>query len=267
LDLLHSIVLGIIQGITEFLPISSTAHLALVPWFFRWNDPGLAFDVALHLGTLAAVLYYFWRDWANIITDFIKAICSGGFEKNPNGKLGIFIIIATIPGAFSGFVFEEQASGVLRHPVAIALSVALLGVFLFLSDRFAKKQKGISEMNLLDCLVVGVAQAFAIIPGVSRSGVTITGALLRNLKRDEAARFSFLLSAPLILGALALQSRHLEYATVVSSSFILGVLTSAIFGFLSIKYLMRYIQTKTYNVFVIYRLALAAFILLVYLGR
>ena len=267
MDLLQSIVLGIVQGITEFLPISSTAHLALVPWFFRWNDPGLAFNVALHLGTLAAVLYYFWRDWATIIADLAKGICSASFEKNPNGKLGIFIIIATIPGAISGFIFEEQASGVLRHPVAIALSVALFGVFLFLSDRFAKKEKRISEMKLLDCLVVGVAQAFAIIPGVSRSGVSITGGLIMNLRRDEAARFSFLLSAPLIFGALVLQSRHLEYATVVSSPFILGVLTSAIFGFLSIKYLMRYLQSKNYNVFVVYRAALAVFILFVYLGR
>lgn len=267
MDLLQSIVLGIVQGITEFLPISSTAHLALVPWFFRWNDPGLAFDVALHIGTLFAVIYYFWRDWVVIIRDFIGGIFSGGFEKNPNGKLGIFIIIATIPGALSGFIFEEQASGILRHPLAIAFSVFLFGIFIYLSDKFSRKEKGISDLNVFDCLVVGIAQAFAIIPGVSRSGVSITGCLIRNLRRDEAARFSFLLSAPLIFGAIVLQSKHLDYATVASSPFIAGVLTSAIFGFLSIKYLLRYLQSNNYNVFVIYRVVLAVFILIVYLGR
>jgi undecaprenyl-diphosphatase len=267
LDLLQSIVLGIVQGITEFLPISSTAHLALVPWFFEWKDPGLAFNVALHIGTLGAVIYYFWHDWVVIIRDFFRGLLSRGFEKNQNGRLGIYIIIATIPGALSGFIFEEQASTILRHPIAIAVSVLLFGVILYLFDKFSRKEKEIADLNLVDCLVVGIAQAFAIIPGVSRSGVTITGGLIRNLKRSEAARFSFLLSTPLILGALVLESRHLDYATVASPPFMAGVLASAVFGFLSIKYLLRYLQAKTYTVFVVYRIALAGFILFVYLGR
>lgn len=267
MDLLQSIVLGIVQGITEFLPISSTAHLALIPWFFKWNDPGLAFDVALHIGTLVAVIYYFWREWVVIIRGLIQGLLSVSFAKNPNGKLGVYIIIATIPGALSGFIFEEQASGILRHPIAIAVSVFFFGVILYVFDKFSRKEKGISDLNIFDCLVVGIAQAFAIIPGVSRSGVSITGGLIRNLKRGEAARFSFLLSTPLILGALVLESRHLDYATVASPPFIVGILTSALFGFLSIKYLLRYLQAKTYTVFVIYRVALAAFILFLYFGR
>ncbi|MBI2486288.1 MAG: undecaprenyl-diphosphate phosphatase [Deltaproteobacteria bacterium] len=238
MDLLQSIVLGIVQGITEFLPISSTAHLALIPWFFKWNDPGLAFDVALHIGTLVAVIYYFWREWVVIIRGLIQGLLSVSFAKNPNGKLGVYIIIATIPGALSGFIFEEQASGILRHPIAIAVSVFFFGVILYVFDKFSRKEKGISDLNIFDCLVVGIAQAFAIIPGVSRSGVSITGGLIR-----------------------------LDYATVASPPFIVGILTSALFGFLSIKYLLRYLQAKTYTVFVIYRVALAAFILFLYFGR
>jgi undecaprenyl-diphosphatase len=265
--LLQSVILGFIQGITEILPISSTAHLALLPWFFSWNDPGLAFDVALHIGTLTAVVYYFWRDWALVIQEFIQGVFTGSFKDYPNGKIGFFIIVATIPGALSGLIFEEQAAGILRHPLAIAFSVFFFGVVLYISDRFPRKRREISDINIVDCLVIGTAQALAIIPGVSRSGITITGGLIRNFKRDEAARFSFLLSTPLIAGAAILESRHLDYATVMSSPFIASVLTSAFFGFLSIKYLLMYVQTKSYTVFVIYRILLAVLILFVYVQR
>ncbi|HXG30118.1 MAG TPA: undecaprenyl-diphosphatase UppP [Thermodesulfobacteriota bacterium] len=264
MNTLQSVILGIVQGITEFLPISSTAHLALIPWFFSWRDPGLAFDVALHIGTLLAVIYYFWTDLLAIIREFIQGVFTRGFKNHPNGKTGLFIIVATIPGGIFGFVFEEQASGIFRHPLAIAFSVFSFGIILYVSDRVSKKQKGISEMSVLDCLVIGIVQALAIVPGVSRSGASITGGLIRNLRRDEAARFSFLLSTPLIFGAVLLESRHLDYATVTSLPFMAGLLTSAVFGFLSIKYLLRYVQTNSYNVFVIYRIALTALILLLY---
>ncbi|HWP93666.1 MAG TPA: undecaprenyl-diphosphate phosphatase [Thermodesulfobacteriota bacterium] len=267
MDLLQSIVLGIVQGITEFLPISSTAHLALVPWFFSWKDPGLAFDMALHIGTLLAVVYYFWRDFLMIAQDFVRALFSKSFRNHPNGKTGLFIIIATIPGALAGLIFEEQAAGILRHPLAIAFSVFFFGIVLYLTDRFSVKEKEVSEMGICDCLIIGVAQALAIIPGVSRSGASIAGALVRNFRRDEAARFSFLLSTPLIFGAILLESRHIEYSTVLSTPFLAGILASATFGFLSIKYLIRYVQTKSYNVFVVYRILLAAFIVLLYLGK
>jgi undecaprenyl-diphosphatase len=267
MNLAQSIILGFVQGVTEFLPISSTAHLALVPWLLRWNDPGLAFDVALHIGTLAAVIYYFWRDWVVIIQEFTRGIFSRSFKDHPNGKLGLFIIIATIPGALFGFLFEKQAEEVFRNPLIIALSIFIFGIVLFLSDRLSRKQKGISEINLPDCLVVGVVQALAIIPGVSRSGITITGGLIRNLKRETAARFSFLLSTPLIAGAAILESRHLNYVAITSLPFIAGVLTAAVFGFLSIKYLLRYVQTESYTVFVIYRILIAILILFVYMHR
>jgi undecaprenyl-diphosphatase len=266
-NLVQSIVLGIVQGITEFLPISSTAHLALFPWFLKWNDPGLAFDVALHVGTLAAVIYYFWREWVMMIREFVTGVFSRSFSNSQHVRLGLLIIVATIPGALFGFQFEEQASGILRHPILIAFSVFVFAVLLYLSDRFSKKQKAISDMNLLDCLIIGFVQALAIIPGVSRSGATITGALIMNFKRDEAARFSFLLSTPLIVGAIVFESRHLNYAEITSPPFIAGILTSALFGFLSMKYLLRYLQTKSYTVFVVYRIALAALIVFVFVQR
>jgi len=267
MNLIQSIILGLVQGLTEFLPVSSTAHLALVPWFFRWNDPGLAFDVALHIGTLLAVIYYFWRDYTVIIKEFISGIFARSFKNYPDGKLGLLIIIATIPGALFGFLFEKQAEKAFRNPLIIALSVFIFGMILYIADKLSRKRKEISDMGLLDCLVIGISQAFAIIPGVSRSGITIIGGLARNLKRETAARFSFLISTPLIAGAAILESRHLDYTAVTSVPFVVGVLTAAVFGFLAIKYLLRYVQTNSYTVFVIYRILLAALILFVYMRR
>jgi undecaprenyl-diphosphatase len=260
-------ILGLVQGTTEILPISSTAHLALLPWFLRWNDPGLPFDVALHIGTLLAIVYYFWRDLVLIVKEFTQGFFTLNFKNYPNGKLGFFIIIATIPGAFLGLIFEKQAAGILRQPIVIAITVFAFGIILYLSDKHSKKQKRISDMNLLDCLVIGISQALAIIPGVSRSGISITGGLIRNFKREESARFSFLLSTPLITGAAILESRHLDLTAVASPIFFSGVFTSAVFGFLSIKYLLIYVQKSSYTVFVIYRVLLAAVILFVYMQR
>ena len=267
MNIIQSAVLGFVQGLTEFLPISSTAHLALVPWFFRWNDPGLAFDIALHIGTLAAVVYYFWRDFVLIIREFIQGIFTRSFKDYPNGRLGLFIIIATIPGALFGFLFEKQAEEAFRDPLVIALSIFIFGIVLYIADRFSRKRKEISDMSILDCLIIGVSQALAIIPGVSRSGITITGGLARNLKRDTAARVSFLISAPLIAGAAILESRHLDHTAVTSPPFAAGILTAAVFGFLAIKYLLRYVQTKSYTLFVVYRVLITVLILFVYVRR
>ncbi|MEQ9619950.1 MAG: undecaprenyl-diphosphate phosphatase [Deltaproteobacteria bacterium] len=267
MDLIQSIILGAIQGITEFFPISSTAHLVLLPWFFSWRDQGLPFNVALHVGSLIAIIFYFWRDWMLIISEFLKGVMERSFEGRPGGKIGMYIIIATVPGAVFGFLFEEQAAGLLRHPLYIAFSLSFFGLLLYFSDRFSARRKSIIEMNITDCLVIGVAQAFAIIPGVSRSGITITGAMLRDFKRDEAAKFSFLMAAPLIAGAGVFESRHLEYSSVMSAPFIAGIIASAVFAFFAIKYLLRFVRRESYTVFVIYRLILAALIVFMYLGR
>ena len=265
MDLIQSIVLGAIQGITEFLPISSTAHLVLLPWFFSWKDQGLTFDVALHVGSLTAIILFFWRDWMLIASDFLKSVAERSFEGRPSGRIGMFILIGTVPGALSGFLFEKEAAGLFRNPLAIAFTLSAFGLLLYISDRFSKRYKSIDEMNLTDCIIVGLAQALAIIPGVSRSGITITGAMFRNFKRDEAAKFSFLLAAPLIAGAGIFESRHLSYADAASAPFIAGFFASAIFSYLAIKYLLRFVRKESYTLFVIYRLILAVIIVFMYL--
>jgi undecaprenyl-diphosphatase len=267
LDLLQSIILGAIQGITEFFPVSSTAHLVLLPWFFSWTDQGLPFNVALHMGSLIAIIYYFWRDWILIIKEFLQSVLKGSFEGRPNGKTGLYLVIATVPGALAGLLFEEYAAGLLRHPLSIAFSLSFFGVILYFSDRVSKKNKTVGEMNIVDCIIIGLSQALAIIPGVSRAGITITGAMFRNLNREEAAKFSFLLGAPLIAGAGVFEARHLEYSAVMSVPFIAGVLASAVFAFLAIKYLLRFVRKSSYTVFVIYRLGLAVLIVFLYLTR
>ncbi len=267
MDLLQSIILGAIQGITEFFPVSSTAHLVLLPWFFSWTDQGLPFNVALHMGSLIAIIYYFWRDWILIIKEFLQSVLKGSFEGRPNGKTGLYLVIATVPGALAGLLFEEYAAGLLRHPLSIAFSLSFFGVILYFSDRVSKKNKTVGEMNIVDCIIIGLSQALAIIPGVSRAGITITGAMFRNLNREEAAKFSFLLGAPLIAGAGVFEARHLEYSAVMSGPFIAGVLASAVFAFLAIKYLLRFVRKSSYTVFVIYRLGLAVLIVFLYLTR
>ena len=267
MDLIESIILGAIQGVTEIFPISSTAHLVLLPWFMNWRDEGLPFNVALHIGSLIAIIYYFRYDWIEIIREFIRCIFRGSFAGNPRGRMGLYLVIATIPGAIAGVLFESQASGVLRHPLYVAFSLSFFGLLLYVSDKFTGKSKTVEDMSLTDCVIIGVSQAFAIVPGVSRSGVTITGAMFRGFKRDEAAKFSFMMAAPLIAGAGVFESRHLEISSVLSLPFIAGVLTSAVFAFLAIKYLLRFVRVRTYNIFVVYRLALAVVIVILYLYK
>jgi len=267
MELIQSLILGAIQGITEFFPISSTAHLVLLPWFFSWQDKGLPFNVALHMGSLMAIIYYFWQDWVLIIREFLKCLFSGSFSTSPAGKIGLYLIIATIPGAVAGVLFESQAAGILRHPLYVAFSLSFFGVVLYISDRFSFKSKSVEEMSVTDCILIGVVQALAIVPGVSRSGITITGAMFRGFKRDEAAKFSFMLAAPLIAGAGVFETRHLELSSVMSVPFIAGIAASALFAFLAIKYLLKYVRHRSYNVFVIYRLALAVLIVFLYLYK
>jgi undecaprenyl-diphosphatase len=267
MDFIQSVILGAIQGITEFFPVSSTAHLVLLPWFLSWKDEGLAFNVALHMGSLIAIIYYFRADWIRIISEFLRCLSRLSFSGSPDGRMGLYLIIATIPGAVAGVLFESHASGVLRNPLYVAFSLSFFGVLLYVSDKYSKKSRSIEEMSLVDCLIIGVSQAFAIVPGVSRSGITITGAMFRGLKRDEAAKFSFMLAAPLIAGAGVFESRHMELSSVLSLPFIAGVLASAVFAFLAIKYLLRFVRHRSYTVFVVYRLGLAVIIVFLYLYK
>jgi len=258
----QAVVMGIVQGLGEFLPISSSAHLALVPWLFRWHDPGLTFDIALHLGTLVAVIAYFWRDWVNLIKGGLRG--AGTTE----GRLFWYLVIATIPGALIGFLLEDKAETVFRNPILIAGMLILLGVILFWADRRSKKLTDVNSITLGQSLLIGVSQALAIIPGVSRSGITMTTGLLFGLTREGAARFSFLLSAPVIFGAGLIKIPDIAANPgMINAPFLVGILVSAVSGAASIGFLLRYVQTKNYLPFVWYRFLLGATVLLVALLR
>jgi len=246
----QAILLGIVQGLTEFLPVSSSAHLALIPWFAGWDDPGLAFDVALHLGTLAALLVYYRETWFRMAA----SLTNGDRE---NQRLLALVIIATVPGAIIGFLFEKQAETIFRSPLLIASMLAALGVILWIFDRAMPMRRRIDEMTMLDAILIGLTQAFAIVPGVSRSGSTITMGRVLSLEREDAANFSFLMATPIIAGAGLLESRKLLHGGLTVDVG-LGFAASAIFGLLAIFMLLHFVRTRTYVPFAWYRIGAAA---------
>lgn len=262
MEILQSITLGIVQGLGEFLPISSTAHLILVPFFTGWKDPGLAFDVAMHAGTLLAVVIYFWRDWLEIlqITLWRKKYKSEKYNSN----ILWLLVIGTIPGAVIGFFLEDAVDGIFRNPYLIAFTLAFFGLVLYLIDKYASQKRELNKINLKDVLIIGLAQAVAIVPGVSRSGATISAGLALGLSRVSAARFSFLLSTPIILGAtlsqipdLIVGARHGAFVLVA------GIIFSALSGYIAIKYLIKFVENYSYKIFFWYRLVLAVLIIIV----
>lgn len=268
MSIFQTFILGLVQGLGEFLPISSSAHLVLVPWLFRWKDPGLGFDVALHWGTLLAVLVYFRNDVWLLIKGFFHSLfkSSRDFQNNIYQKLSWLLIIASVPGAIIGKLFEQKAETIFRSPLLIIFTLAIFGLIIWWVDYVGAKQKNLDRINWADALWVGLSQALAIIPGVSRSGSTIASGMFLGFKREDAARFSFLMSIPIIFGAGLTSFGHFHDG-VTTMELVVGFITSAIFGFLSIKYLLRYISNHSFKIFVWYRLALAALVLAVYFVR
>lgn len=269
MTILQSVVLGAVQGLGEFLPISSSAHLVLTPWLFKWDDPGLGFDVALHWGTLLAVLVYFRNDVWLIIRGFFHSLMPStrDMQNNIYQKLSWLLILASVPGALIGYLLESKAEGALRdHPLNIALTLAVFGVILFAADKLGKKQKNLDRIKWQDALWIGLSQALAIFPGVSRSGSTIATGLALGFKREDAARFSFLMSMPIIFGAGLVSVRRFHEG-VTSAELATGFITAAIFGFLSIKYMLRYLAKHDYKIFVWYRLLAAAVVIAVVILR
>jgi undecaprenyl-diphosphatase len=284
--IIQALILGVVQGLTEFIPISSSAHLIIVPWLFGWNDPvleSLPFDVSLHLGTLIAVLAFFAADWVRLIRGVIASLVERKIGNNPDRRLGWLLIIGTVPGALAGILGESKIeewfhqSGAEPRPsamIVMAIIIALLGLALWIAERLARHVRGLNQLNLKDSLLIGLAQGFAIFPGVSRSGSTITAALALGLNRQDAARFSFLLSAPIIAGA-GLKSlldvyRDLKAGAISQPELILfpiGFLAAAISGYFCIKYLLRFLQRNSTDIFVYYRWALAILIIIIALAR
>jgi undecaprenyl-diphosphatase len=257
MSIFQAIVFGAVQGLTEFLPVSSTAHLILLPWALGWPDPGLSFDVALHLGTLVALLIYFRADWIALVSSALGII--RGRTQAPDARMAMQIVAATIPGAIAGALFEHKVEDALRAPQVIALMLIALALVLVVAEVVGHRKKSLDEISWGDAIIVGAAQALAIVPGVSRSGVTITAGLFRSMKRDTAARFSFYLSTPIIGGAVAKKMLDIvkEGATIDQlTPFFIGIVVSGIVGYMAIAFMMRYLQTRTTYLFVYYRIAL-----------
>lgn len=259
MNLWQTLIMGLIQGLTEFLPVSSSAHLVLIPWFFKWEDPGLAYNVALHWGTLIAVVSYFRKDLIQMTRGGIGFLQG---NREPINKLPWFIIAATIPGAILGLLFEKQAETIFRSPLLIAGTLSVMGITLYLIDRVALKIKTIDQVTFNQILLIGILQGVAIVPGISRSGITISTALLLGFDRNAAVRLSFLLSIPIIAGAGILEIGFL-LQNLRSPLFLLGIASAAISGLVAIHFLVTFVRTKSFTPFVVYRLLLAALILAV----
>ena len=258
----QAIVLGLIQGLTEFLPISSSAHLSLAPVLFGWKDPGLAFDVALHFGTLIAVLWYFRKQWADLI------VAAGGIIKTRKvdtieKKRVVFLILATIPGAIGGVLLEEKAETVFRAPVLTAWTLIVMGVILWAVDRVSAQDRPLATMRWLDALLIGLAQVVALVPGVSRSGSTITAGRALRLDRQSAAVFSFLMSMPITAAAVLMKGTEVLQTDGVTAQVIAGVLAAGISSWLAIAILLRYVSRHSYGIFALYRVILGAAVLLI----
>jgi len=257
--LFQAIVLGVIQGLTELLPVSSSAHLTLAPYFLGWPDPGLAFDVALHLGTLLALVWYFRHEWLEMTASAWNIIRTRRIETVHDKRL-LYLIVATIPGGIGGLLLNDYAESTFRSPALIATALLVMGVLLWAVDKWSARVRAIEEITLRDAVVVGCAQVLALIPGVSRSGSTITAGRALQLDRPSAARFSFLMSMPITFAAVILKVPHAIRAEGLSLPLVAGVLAAAISSLFAITVLLRYVSKHSFGIFALYRVALAVIV-------
>lgn len=257
MTIIQSIVLGILQGVGEFLPISSSAHLILIPYLLDWQESSMAFDIALHFGTLLAVLVVYFQEWWNLFIGAVKNLNSK--KKNKEGKMFWYLVVATIPAALVGFFLDDIIENYFRGQIwLIALFLALMGVFIYAGDRWAskhykKREITFEKITLKQAFLIGCSQAFAVFPGFSRSGTTILAGRLMGLSKEAITKFTFLLSVPIIAGATVLKIGELKFTSEV----ILGIVTSFIVGIISIKFLLNYIKKHDFSVFAFYRIVLA----------
>jgi undecaprenyl-diphosphatase len=257
MELYQVIVLAVIQGITEFLPVSSHAHLILAPMLLGWKDPGLTFDIALHAGTLAAVLLFFFRDWLQVIAQGFGISYGSDPQLKQNRMLLWYLVVGSIPAGIIGFIFKEQAEE-WKNPFVIGAMMIGIGLLMWLAERVGSGKKNMAVITFPDSVAVGAAQALAVVPGVSRSGVTIAAALFRGIDRPAAARFSFLLATPVIAGAAASAALHVMkqggLPAEMKVPFAVGIAVSAAVGCLAIAFLLKYLERHTLRAFIYYRL-------------
>src|SRR4051812_14331107 len=263
MDALQAIVLGIVQGLTEFLPISSTAHLRLVPAFFGWEDPGTAFTAVVQLGTMAAVLLYFRHDLWNIARAWLRSLRDPAARATLDARLGWYLIIGTIPISILGLLFKDKIETDARQLVLIGIAMIVLGVVLEISERVGRKEREVETLTMRDGVLIGCAQACALVPGVSRSGSTISAGLFLGLTREAAARYSFLLSVPAVVLSGLFELRKIgDGGGAGVGATIVATVLAVIVGYLSIARLLRYLVRHPVTLFVVYRVALGALVLI-----
>lgn len=260
MTVLQAMLYGLIQGVTEFLPVSSTAHLTLLPWLLGWSDPGVTFDVAVHLGTAVAVIAYFFRDWVRLI--------GAGFTRpgSDDGKLFWFVVLATIPGAIAGLLLDRYMEN-FRNPALIALMLILMGIVLYLADKRGRQGVELKQIDAKRSLGIGLSQALAVIPGVSRSGITISAGRLLGVSREGIARFTFLMSAPIILADGLYHATKMKDVAIDTLPFLAAIVTSCVVGALVIKFLLGYLKRHGFGVFAVYRFVVGAAVLAIYFIR
>jgi undecaprenyl-diphosphatase len=270
----QALIMGIVQGLTEFLPVSSSGHLIIVPFLFGWHDPfidSLAFSVMLHVGTLLALVIYFWADWVRLVPAGLAALRDRSLRHDPNRRLAWLLLAATVPAAIVGFLFNDVIESNVREVGLVALALVVGGGILWLADRRGGRSRGVADVTFPVALGIGAAQALALVPGISRSGISISAARFAGLDREAAARFSFLMATPVIAGAAIFELRKVvtgEAGVAVSiEPVVVGLVASFLSGILAIGVLLRYVRTRSLNVFVWYRLALAGVVLVAWLAR
>jgi undecaprenyl-diphosphatase len=261
-----TIILGLVQGLTEFLPVSSSGHLIFLHDILDLQTiDNLSFDVALHLGTLVALIVYFYKDIIRYLRAFLKSLVNWNLKNELDQRIAWLILISMIPAALIGFFFEEVLENVFRAPLSVALVLIIVSLLFFIAEKFSQKIKNFDSLNWWKVILIGIAQALALIPGVSRSGITIITGMAFNLKRQVAARFSFLMAIPIVLAAGIKKTYDASQLSITSNDIlmiVLGFLTAAIVGFFTIRYFLKFLQKYSLNYFAIYRIILGVIILI-----
>jgi undecaprenyl-diphosphatase len=263
IELIQAIVLGVVQGLTEFLPVSSSGHLLLGQYFFGLDQSrfGLSFDVALHMGTLVAVVSYFWRDLIRMALAFLRSFAHRNLDNDPDQRLAYLVIASTVPAALIGFLFESFFESTVRSPWVVVFNFVLVGALFIVGEAVGTRTRRASKLGFGEAIGIGLAQATALVPGVSRSGATITLGLFLGLRREEAAKFSFLMSVPIVAGAGSLKVAQVVAAGMDAWQvllFVVGFVTSAAVGYVTIRFLLNYLTNHSLRAFAYYRFGLAA---------
>jgi undecaprenyl-diphosphatase len=271
---IQALIMGLVQGLTEFIPVSSSGHLILVPWLFGWKDPfidSVAFTVILHMGTLLALLVYFWRDWVTLIPAGLATIRDRSFKGDENRKLAWLIAIATVPAILVGPLFDSTVEAAVRDPAPVAVMLCVGAAILWLADRWGTKLREMGSLTFVQAFAIGVAQIIALVPGISRSGISISAGLFLGLKREAAARFSFLMATPVVAGAGVWEARKLLTHDAANGDaslhlILIGFVTAAISGLLAIHFMLEFLRRRPVTVFVVYRVLAAAAVFVILLS-